>query len=71
MTYNHVSDKDINSWVLETLCIWFKHIDAITDSTNMMFKKKKMEMLLLWNVMQNKKFQYDVKYEIFSSYVLW
>ena len=30
----------ICSWVLETLCIWFKHIDAITNSTNMMFKEK-------------------------------
>ena len=28
-------------------------------------------MLLLWNVMQNKKFQYDVKYEMFSGYLLW
>ena len=28
-------------------------------------------MILLWNVMQNKKFQYDVKYEMFSSYVFW
>ena len=36
-----------------------------------MFKEKKMEMLLLCNVMQNKKFQYDVKYEMFLGYVLW
>ena len=27
------------SWFLETLCIWFEHIDAITNSTNMMFKE--------------------------------
>ena len=46
----------------------------LLSSTNMMFNenlKKRMEMLLLWNVIQNKKFQYDVKYEMFLGYVLW
>ena len=30
----------IYSWAFETLGIWFKHIDAITNSMNMMFKEK-------------------------------
>ena len=33
-----------------------------------MFKEKN-ENAIIWNVMQNKKFQYDVKNEMFSGYV--
>ena len=59
MEYNHVSDKDINSWVLETLCIWFKHIDAITNSTNMMFKENNGDAFIM-KCYVNNEYQYDV-----------
>ena len=73
MAYNHYSDKDMfvssrNPIII--ILIRDKHINAIINSTNMMLMER-MEMLSLWNVMQNKKFQYDVKYEMFSGYVLW
>ena len=45
-----------------------KHIDAITDSTNMMCKEKNGNAIIMKCYA---KFQYDVKYEMFSGYVLW
>ena len=59
MEYNHVSDKDINSWILKTLYIWFKHIDAITNSTNMMFKENNGNAIIV-KCNANYEFQYDV-----------
>ena len=35
------------SWALENLYIWFKHIDAIIDSTNMMFKEKNGNAIIM------------------------
>ena len=59
MEYNHVSDKDINSWVLETLCIWFKHIDAITNSMNMIFKENNGNAFIM-KCYADYEFWYDV-----------
>ena len=59
MEYNHVSDKDINSWVLETLCIWFKHIDAITNSMNMIFKENNGNAFIM-KCYADYEFRYDV-----------
>ena len=48
----------VYSWVLETLCIWFKHIDAITNSTNMMFKENNGNAFIM-KCYANYEFQYD------------
>ena len=50
---------NICSWVLETLYIWFKHIDAITNSKNMMFKENN-ENAFIMKYYKNYEFQYDV-----------
>ena len=39
MAYNHYSDKDMFK-SFRNLMYMIKHIDAITNSTNMMFKEK-------------------------------
>ena len=46
-------------WAFETLCIWFKHIDAITNSTNMMFKENNGNAFIM-KCYANYEFQYDV-----------
>ena len=58
MTHNHVSDKDMFG-AFETLCIWFKNIDAITNSTNMIFKENN------WNAIIVKCYaNYEIQYEV-------
>ena len=37
----------ICSWTFENLYIGFKHIDAITDSTNMIFKEKNGSAIIM------------------------
>ena len=46
MTYIHYSDKDM-FMSFRNLCIGFKHIDAITDSTNMMFKEENGNAIIM------------------------
>ena len=49
----------ICSQVLETLCTWFKHIDTIINSMNMMFKENN-ENAFIMKYYKNYEFQYDV-----------
>ena len=49
----------ICSWAFEILCIWFEHIDAITNSTNMMFKENNGNAIIV-KCNANYEFQYDV-----------
>ena len=37
----------------------------------MMFKEKNENAIIMKCYKKNKKFQYDVKYEMFSGYVFW
>ena len=47
------------SWAFETLCIWFKHIDVITNSTKMMFKENNGNDIIM-KCYAGYEFQYDV-----------
>ena len=46
-------------WAFENLRIWFEHIDAITNSMNMMSKEKN-ENAIIMECYANYEFQYDV-----------
>jgi len=70
MACNHYSDKDMFVSFRKTY-VYDLSILMLLLIPRTWCLMKRMEMLLLWNVMQNKKFQYDVKYEMFSGYVLW
>ena len=46
MTYNHYSDKDMFV-SFRNLMYMIQHIDAIIDSTNMMFKEKNGNAIIM------------------------
>ena len=59
MTYNHVSDKNMFTSFQNHIYILFKHIEAITNSTNMMFKENNGNTIIM-KCYVNYEFQYDV-----------
>ena len=62
MTYNHYSDKDMfvsSQNPIIIILIRDKHINAITNSTNMMFKENNGNAIIV-KCYANYEFQYDV-----------